>query len=130
MGFSPKGITSLSELGIDVSKDWGTYLIKNIGDAVDAQDAVAYHQLGDCFEDFQAWFTGELERVMHDALDLIEAMIDYKMGGLLVWVMFWLTIPAPEISQVTEQHSSPPGRTATPSLAIPEPAVSVVAEIV
>lgn len=130
MGFSPKGITNLSELGIDVSKDWGTYLIKNIGDAVDAQDAVAYHQLGDCFEDFQSWFTAELERVMHDELDLIERIIDYKMGGLLVWVMLWLTIPAPAISQVTEQHSSPPGRTATPSPTIPVPDVSVVAAVV
>lgn len=34
------GITKLSELSIDVSKDWATYLIKNIGAAVDDNDAV------------------------------------------------------------------------------------------
>ena len=34
----------------------------------------------------------------------------------------------PGISQVTEQHSSPPGKTATPSLTIPEPSIEVVAE--
>lgn len=33
------GVTKLSELGIDVSKNWLTYLIKNLGDPVDAQDA-------------------------------------------------------------------------------------------
>lgn len=33
------GATKLSELGIDVSKNWLTFLIKNLGDPVDAQDA-------------------------------------------------------------------------------------------
>jgi len=33
------GVTKLSELGIDISKNWLTYLIKNLGDPVDAQDA-------------------------------------------------------------------------------------------
>lgn len=43
MGFGAtqvlSGATLLSELGIDVSKNWLTYLIKNLGDPVDAQDA-------------------------------------------------------------------------------------------
>ena len=34
------GATKLSELGIDLNKNWLTYLIKNMGDPVDAQDAV------------------------------------------------------------------------------------------
>lgn len=43
MGFAASqvllGATKLSELGIDVSKNWLAYLIKNLGDPVDAQDA-------------------------------------------------------------------------------------------
>lgn len=43
MGFGPvpvaAGITDLSELTIDTSKDWLEFLIKNLGDPVDAQDA-------------------------------------------------------------------------------------------
>lgn len=43
MGFSAvqvlAGATKLSELGIDIDKNWLTYLIKNLGDPVDAQDA-------------------------------------------------------------------------------------------
>lgn len=43
MGFGAtqvlSGITKLSELGIDVSANWLGYLIKNLGDPVDAQDA-------------------------------------------------------------------------------------------
>lgn len=33
------GVTKLSELGVDVSKNWLAYLIKNLGDPVAAQDA-------------------------------------------------------------------------------------------
>jgi len=33
------GVTKLSELAIDIDKNWLTYLIKNLGDPVDAQDA-------------------------------------------------------------------------------------------
>ncbi|MDO9334576.1 MAG: hypothetical protein Q7T57_08670 [Dehalococcoidales bacterium] len=37
---TPGGITKLSELTIDVDKDWQTHLIKNIGDPTANQDAV------------------------------------------------------------------------------------------
>ena len=43
MGFAAvqilTGATKLSELAIDISKNWLAYLIKNLGDPVDAQDA-------------------------------------------------------------------------------------------
>jgi len=41
-GFSTVGggVTKLSQLQIDVSKDWAGYLIKNLGAPVDANDAI------------------------------------------------------------------------------------------
>lgn len=41
------GVTKLSELAIDVSKDWLGYLIKNIGAPVDAQDAATKKYIDD-----------------------------------------------------------------------------------
>ena len=37
--FPPRGVTSLSQLIIDVDKDWGGYVIKNIGEPVEPYDA-------------------------------------------------------------------------------------------
>ena len=40
MSFLSKGINKLSQIDIDVNKDWAGRLIKNLGAAVDSNDAV------------------------------------------------------------------------------------------
>ena len=152
MGFSPPpaapGITKLSELEVDVSKDWGAKLIKNIGAAVDDNDAVRKVQAI-----LQAVMTGHgdiLYRGDSEALRLaaeygigynflhmtntgdlapewldIQDIIRYMTGAVNVMVAPpTLRIPQPVLSVVVAAASSPPGRTATPSLSIPAPSIS------
>lgn len=74
--------------------------------------------------------------------DLIAANIKYgiRMFGILGTMVQWiydlsfpelakLVIPEPIISQVTEQHSSPPGLTATEPLTIPASTIGDTAEL-
>lgn len=145
------GITKLSELIIDVSKDWGAYLIKNLGTAVDDADAVRKVQAilqavlttrgdilwrGDSEAERLAADYGVGYNFLHilntgkflpEWLD-IQDIIAYMTGAVNRMIAPpSLAIPEPTISQVTEQHSSPPGKTATPSLTIPAPTVSKAA---
>jgi len=54
MGFAPSGIGKLSELEIDVDKDWAGYLIKGLGAAVDDDDLLTRVQAL-----LQSIFTGQ-----------------------------------------------------------------------
>lgn len=144
------GITKLSELGIDVSKDWGAYLIKNLGVAVDDADALRKAQAileallttqGDIIHrgasvaerlggDYGLGYnylhcknTGQYGVEWHD----IEALIIYLTGAVNRAVALpSLLIPQPTISLVVAEDHSGGGHTATPpALSIPVPTISV-----
>lgn len=126
------GITRLSELIIDADKDWQAKEIRNLKAIVAGmvQGDIAYrgaNTLEKLAADWGAGFnflhvtnSGQLGLDWRD----VQAMIIYLTGAVNRMIALpSLVIPTPSISQVTEQHSSPPGKTATPSLTIPEPTV-------
>jgi hypothetical protein len=150
MSLLTRGTNRLSQLEIDVSKDWAGHLIKNIGPAVDSADALrkvdAILQAvmpvkGDII------FRGDsgAERLAPDAgkgynflrsrgpglspvWQDIEGLIQYMTAALNRAIAFDLALLMPAISQVSQQASSPPGRTASPMLSVPEPSVSIDTE--
>lgn len=146
------GITKLSELGIDISKDWGAYLIKNLGVAVDNADAVRKVQAilqsllttqGDIIHrgasvaerlggDYGSGYnylhcinTGQFGVEWHDIVDLII----YLTGAVNRAVALpSLAIPVPDLSLVVaEDHSGGANPATPPALSIPTPTVGKAA---
>lgn len=131
-------VPTLRELRIDVDKEWldeegqprGITKLKEVAAAM-AQGGIAYRgpdileklaaDYGVGYNFLHAKNTGIDEPEWMD----IQEIIGYITGGANRMIAPpTLVIPTPSISQVTEQHSSPPGKTATPSLTIPVPSVS------
>ncbi len=151
MSLLTRGTNKLSQLEIDVSKDWAGHLIKNIGPAVENADALrkveailqtAMASKGDII------FRGDsgAERLTPDAgkgynflrsrgpglspvWQDIEGLIQFMTAALNRAVAFDLALPVPGISQVSVQASSPPGRTAGPTLSVPQPSVNLITDI-
>lgn len=134
-------IPTLRELRIDVDKEWvdpdgqprGITKLKEIAAAM-AQGGIAYRgpdileklvaNYGVGYNFLHARNTGIDEPEWMD----IQGIIGYITGGVNRMIAPpTLVIPTPSISQVTEQHSSPPGKTITPSLSITVPSIDVVA---
>jgi hypothetical protein len=142
------GITKLSELTIDTSKDWGAYLIKNLGVAVDDADALRKAQAilesllttqGDIihrgaskaerlggnygmgYNFLHCINTGQFGVEWMD----VEDLIIYLTGAVNRAIALpSLVIPTPDISLVVAEDHSGGGHTATPpSLAIPVPTI-------
>jgi len=141
------GIKKLSEMEIDVSKDWAGYLLKNIGAAVDDTDALRSAQAvlqavmttkGDTL------YRGDLEaeRLVPDlgkgynflrsrgpglspVWQDIESLIQFMTGAVNRAIAFDLAIPVPSVSQVSGRASNPPGKTAALPLSVPEPSVGI-----
>jgi len=144
------GITKLSELTIDTSKDWGAFLIKNLGVAVDDADAVRKVQAilesllttqGDTlyrgaskaeklggnygmgYNFLHCANTGLLRPEWGD----IEDLIIYLSGAVNRAVALpSLAIPVPVISLVVAEDHSGGGHPVAPdALSIPLPIISV-----
>jgi hypothetical protein len=150
MSLLTRGTNKLSQLEIDTSKDWAGHLIKNIGPAVDSADALrkvdailqaVMPTKGDIL------FRGDTgaERLAPDAgkgynflrsrgpglspvWQDIESLIQYMTAALNRAIAFDLALLMPAISQVCQQASSPPGRTTSPTLSVPQPSVDVGTE--
>jgi hypothetical protein len=150
MSLLTRGTNKLSQLEIDISKDWAGHLIKNIGPATEDADALRKAEAvlqavmttrGDII------FRGDsgAQRLAPDAgkgynflrsrgpglspvWQDIEGLIQFMTAALNRAVAFDLALPVPGVSQVSQQASSPPGRTASPALSVPEPSVSIVTE--
>jgi hypothetical protein len=146
-----RGINKLSGLEIDVSKDWAGHLIKNIGPAIDSADALRkvdaiLQAVMPTLREILS-FRGDsgAERLAPDAgkgynflrsrgpglspvWQDIESLIQYMTAALNRAIAFDLALLMPAISQVSQQASSPPGRTASPMLSVPEPSVSIDTE--
>lgn len=123
------GITKLSELIIDADKDWGSYGISNLKELA---AAMAHGDIGfrgaSILEGLIASAPGKYLQTLGPGFPPIWSDV---LGATPIRIVTLptLTIPTPSISQVTEQHSSPPGRTATPSLTIPLPTIGDAAEV-
>lgn len=144
------GITKLSELEIDANKDWGAYLIKNLGAAVDDADALRKAQaileallttqgdilyrgaskaqrlggaFGSGYNFLHCTNTGQYGVEWKD----IEELVIYLSGAVNRAVALpSLAIPVPAISLVVAEDHSGGGHTATPPvLSIPLPTISV-----
>lgn len=150
MSLLTKGINKLSGLEIDVSKNWAGHLIKNLGPA--AEDADALRKAEAVLQAVMATkgdiiFRGEsgAERLAPDAgkgynflrsrgpglspvWQDIEGLIQFMTAALNRAIAFDLALPVPAVSQLSQQASSPPGRTASPMLSVPQPSVGIVTE--
>lgn len=130
------GITKLSELEIDVDKDWQAKEITNLKAVVSAmvqgdivfrgsdilQKLAGEYGVGYNFLHMQN--TGMLAPEWTDIQDIIA----YLTGAVNRMIAPpTLVIPTPAIGVEAAAASSPPGRTATPSLTIPAPSISEAA---
>lgn len=147
------GISNLSELGIDVSKDWGAHLIKNLGAAVDPNDAVRRVQAI-----LQSVMTTKGDILYRNASEATRLPLNYGIGynvlhaldagvGLPEWfdiedLIIYLSgavnravalpilqVPVPAIGLVAAEDHSGGGFTATPNLVIPTPPTLSLAEL-
>ncbi|MBI2858111.1 MAG: hypothetical protein HYX90_03435 [Chloroflexi bacterium] len=149
MSLLSKGINRLSQLEIDVTKDWAGHLIKNLGAAVDGNDAVRRAQAilqsvmtnrGDVlyrgdgeavrlggsygvgYNFLHMKNTGQLEPEWMDIQDLIV----YLTGAVnRMIVPPTLLILAPALSMAIAEDHSGGGFTDSVNLSPPEPAVSI-----
>lgn len=128
MGFQPVGvgITKLSELEIDAApgkaKDINELILTAQGDMLyrNAEAAGLPGDYGIGYNFLHMANTGQLTPEWYDIIDLIA----YLTGAVnRVIALPTLAIPIPDLSVVAAQASSPPGKTATPSLTIPVPTV-------
>jgi hypothetical protein len=146
--YPSKGISNLSQLGIDVSKDWLGFLLKNLGAGVDPNDAVRRVQTI-----LQSVLTTKGDLLYRNSTEAVRLALNYGVGynvlhaldsgvGLPEWfdiqnLIIYLTgavnrAVAPPILQVAppglsltavEDHSGG-GFAATPSLTVPAPAIA------
>lgn len=117
------GITKLSELTIDADKDWQAKAITNLQAIA---EAMAHGDIifrgANVLARLPAGIAGKFLETRGPGY--APQWVDVPGAApLRETIVPTLTIPAPSISQVTEQHSSPPGKTATPSLTIPVPTI-------
>jgi len=118
-GGQPRGITKLKEVAAAMAQGGIAFRGPDVLEKLAADYGVGYSFL-------HAKNTGIDEPEWMD----IQGLIGYITGGANRMIAPpTLVIPTPSISQVTEQHSSPPGKTATTSLTIPAPSVSQVTEL-
>jgi hypothetical protein len=136
MSLLTKGITRLSELDIDADKDWQTREIRNLkaiaqamahGDIAFRGAAVLERLEADAGKGFN--FLRSRGPGLSPVWQDIESLVQYMTGALNRAIAADLAIPAPAVSQVTQQASSPPGRTATPVLSVPEPSVTMALQV-
>jgi hypothetical protein len=133
MSLLVKGVTRLSQIEVDADKDWrakGIVNLKAVAEAMAHGDIVfrgasvlekLNADAGKGYNFLRSRGPG-LSPVWQD----IESLIQYMTAALNRAIAFDLAIPAPFISQVTQQASNPPGRVATGILSPPEPVIDVV----
>lgn len=127
-----RGVAKLSQLEIDANKDWQAREITNLKTIAGAMG----------HGDIAFRGAGVLERLLADAgkgynflrsrgpglspvWQDIESLVQYMTGAVNRAASFDLSIPSPSMSQITQQASSPPGRTAFGVLVPPEPEIAV-----
>ena len=132
MSLLTKGITRLSQLGIDVDKDWqakGITNLKSIAEAMAHGDIVfrgasVLEKLGaDAGKGYN--FLRSRGPGLSPAWQDIEDLIQYMTAALNRAIAFDLVIPTLAISEIAQQASSPPGRLSTKTLGVPTPAVGL-----
>jgi hypothetical protein len=136
MSLLTKGIGRLSQLEIDTDKDWQAKGIANLkavaqamahGDIVFRGASILERLTADAGKGYN--FLRSRGPGLSPVWDDIESLIQYMTAALNRAIAVDLAIPTLAISQVTQQASSPPGRTATPVLSVPEPSVTTSIEV-
>jgi len=137
MSLLTRGIARLSQLEIDADKDWQGKGITNL-------EAVAHQAMAHGDIVFRG--ANVLEKLTADAgkgynflrsrgpglspvWQDIESLVQFMTGALNRAIAVDLAIPTLAISQVTQQASSPPGRTAAPVLSVPQPSVAMTLQV-
>jgi hypothetical protein len=132
MSLLTRGINKLSQLEIDSDKDWRVREIANLkavtadmqhGDVVFRGTDIVERLAADAGKGYS--FLRSRGPGLSPIWQDIESLVQYMTGAVNRAAAFDLSIPSPAVSQVTQQASSPPGRTVVGVLSPPEPEVTV-----
>ncbi len=132
MSLLTKGINKLSQLEIDADKDWRAREIANLraiatgmahGDVLFRGASILERLTADAGKGYN--FLRSRGPGLSPVWQDIESLVQYMTGALNRATAFDLSIPAPAVTQLTQQASSPPGRTATGVLTPPEPEITL-----
>ena len=130
MSLLTRGINKLSQLDIDADKDWQAREIANLraiaegmahGDVIFRGEGILERLTADAGKGYS--FLRSRGSGLSPVWQDIESLVQYMTGALNRAAAFDLSIPAPAVTQLTQQASSPPGRTATGVLSPPEPEI-------
>jgi len=132
MSLLTKGIAKLSQLEIDADKNWQAREITNLktiagamghGDIAFRGAGVIERLIADAGKGYN--FLRSRGPGLSPVWQDIESLVQYMTGAVNRAVAFDLSIFSPAISQLSQQASSPPGRTAFGVLFPPEPAITL-----
>lgn len=132
MSLLTKAIARLSQLEIDADKDWKAKKITNLRAIADAMahGDIAFRGVG-ILEKLEADagkgynFLRSRGPGLSPVWEDIEALVQYMTGALNRAAAVDLAIPVPSILHLTQQASSPPGRTGQAALDIFQPDIAV-----
>jgi len=132
MSLLTKGINKISQLDIDADKNWRAREIANLraiatgmahGDVLFRGANILERLTADAGKGYN--FLRSRGPGLSPVWQDIESLVQYMTGALNRAAAFDLSIPAPAVTQLTQQASSPPGRTATGVLTPPEPEITL-----
>lgn len=142
MGYAPQGaggdgggISNLSELTIDVNKNWNQKRITNLDDGISPRDAVTLRQVPELpeIEQLIVYITGAVNRAIKPStLDLPEPTISKDVVAAAIGAFYYtpsLTVPVPSMDVIAVADSDTGGDETMP-LTVPVPTIGAVAELV
>lgn len=142
MGYAPQGaggsgggVSNLSELTIDVDKNWNLKRITNLEDGISGRDAVNMRQVPALpeIEQLIVYITGAVNRAIKvSTLDVPEPVISQEAVAAMIGAFYAtpdLTVPVPALDVAAVADSAVGGDETLP-LTVPVPTIGVVAELV
>jgi len=132
MSLLTKGINKISQLDIDADKNWRAREIANLkaiaagmahGDVIFRGGTVLERLAADAGKGYN--FLRSRGPGLSPVWQDIESLVQYMTGALNRAAAFDLSIPSPAVAQITQQASSPPGKTAVGTLSPPEPEITL-----
>lgn len=141
MGYAPQGggggggISNLSELTIDVNKNWNLKRIENVADGINPRDLATLRQIPGIpeIEELIVFITGSVNRAIKvSTLDIDAPTISQETVAAAIGAFYAtpdLTVPMPALDVIAVADSDTGGDETLP-LTVPVPTIGVVAELV